>query len=392
MKTGMLLLSSLVLTLACIAPAAADEPMPEATRSAEIRPPVIQSPVTPSAAPSDKSARESAVEQSPAAKPAEPSAEEIQRWIKQLDADEYWTREEASKRLARAGRGAVAPLAEAARCEKLEVSTRAIQALARFLELDDPSLELAAESALEEIAASRATSAAAHADSALDGYRGNRQERALARIRQLGATVMSSTLANGEIMLVRVTIAEGWRGVPADLAALRRVPSLHELSIYSQKIDDDGVKHLSTLKQLANLNLYGTGISDDGIARLKSALPATDIEWRKGALLGVHGDPNRLGGGGLVSAVRPGTAAHKAGLEPGDIIRKFDGKPVEDFIGLTNLIRTKGGGETVEIEFQRDTGGAEKETLKRKVTLDEWKAPVPSVSAEWEGEIIIPRR
>ena len=42
------------------------------------------------------------------------SPESIVRWIKQLDSDEYWTREDATKRLFLAGAEAVGPLGEAA--------------------------------------------------------------------------------------------------------------------------------------------------------------------------------------------------------------------------------------------------------------------------------------
>ena len=117
----------------------------------------------------------------------EPTSDEINRWIAQLDSDEYWTREDANKRLFRAGKAAVGALSQAARSEKLEVSMRTIGVLARFLDAEDATIEFAAETALEEIAAGRVTSSAAHADTALAGYRGNRQDRVLAKLRQLGA-------------------------------------------------------------------------------------------------------------------------------------------------------------------------------------------------------------
>jgi hypothetical protein len=51
----------------------------------------------------------------PAIKADPAAAEDVGRWIKQLDSDEYWTREEASKRLFRAGAFAIEALGEAAR-------------------------------------------------------------------------------------------------------------------------------------------------------------------------------------------------------------------------------------------------------------------------------------
>ena len=105
-------------------------------------------------------------------------------------------------------------LGEAGRSEKLEVSTRAVSVLARFLDLDDPQLEFAAENILEEIAAGRVTSAAARAETALAGYRGSRQERRLAKLRQLGATVTAMSFSTGDVSSVQIAIGEAGTGRP----------------------------------------------------------------------------------------------------------------------------------------------------------------------------------
>jgi hypothetical protein len=329
------------------------------------------------------------------AKSADVTPEEIGRWIKQLDSDEYWTREDASKRLFRAGASAIAALSEAARSPKLEVSTRAVGVLSQFLELDDPQLELAAESVLEEIASSRVTSAAARAETALEGYRGGRQDRALAKLRELGASVASSSLSSGEIAVSQITIGEGWRGATHDLAALKHIPSLRRLSIYEESVDDGALTHLIPLKQLEFMDLFGTGISEDGIGRLKKSLANVKIDGRKGGLLGVGGDPTARGGGCLVQSVQPGSAADKAGLQPGDIITKFEGKEVADFTALTQLISAKGGGETVELEFERQTQVGEKiekQRVSKKATLDRWKSRMAlNVIQSGDVEIILGR-
>jgi hypothetical protein len=331
----------------------------------------------------------------PIEEPLPPPTDEISRWIKQLDSDEYWTREDASKRLFRAGRAAVAALSEAARSPKLEVSTRAVAVLAQLIELDDPRIELAAESVLEEIAASRVTSAAARAETALEGYRGSRQERALARLRELGASVVATSFSNGDVAAVQITIGEGWRGNTDDLVALKRIPKLQRLSIYEGSVDDGALQHLLSLKQLTGLELFGTGISDDGLKELTKELANTKIDRRKGGLLGVGGDPTVRGGGCFVTTVQPGTAADKAGLQPGDVITKFEGKEVSDFTALTELISAKGGGETVELEFERQTQVGEKiekQSFTRKATLDRWKTRMAlNVIQSGDLEIIIGR-
>jgi hypothetical protein len=326
--------------------------------------------------------------------PSEPSPEMLSRWIAQLDSDEYWTREDASKRLFRAGRAAIGALRAAADSEKLEVSSRAVAVLSRLLELEDPQAELAAETALEEIAEGRVTSAAARAESALESYRGSRQERALARLRQLGATIATRALPTGEIALVHITIGEGWRGDGDDLAALKRIPSLQRLSIYVESVDDDDVKHLASLKQLTDLELFGTAISAPALEKLAASLAPTRVDGRKGGLLGVQGSREAKGGGCLVTGVQQGSAADKAGLQPGDKIVKFEGAAVADFTSLTKLIATKGGGETVELEIERQsqTGDQiETETLHKKATLDQWKNQ-PLMNASYgDLEIIIGR-
>ncbi len=297
-----------------------------------------------------------------------PSKEQIQRWVTQLDANEFWTREEATKQLYRAGRPAVAALAESARSDKLEKATRSIAILCRLLESPDPQTELAAETALEEIASARVTSAAGRAEAVLAGFRETQSERALSKLEQLGAQVVGSALPNGERAIIHVAIGEGWRGENADLAALKRIASIDRLSIYLPAVNDDSVKHLSGLRQLTTLELYGTRISDEGMQQITAALPNTKIDRRRGAMLGVLGQANQQGGGCRVRGVQSGTAAEKAGLRAGDVVIQFDGKSVDDFDMLTKAIAEKFGGETVELEINRNG-----EKVKKQVTLGQWK-------------------
>lgn len=99
----------------------------------------------------------SALAEIPAAaeKPAPQSAGTIGDLIKQLDADEFPRREEASRRLAELGGAAVQELAKAAQQPTAEVSTRAFAILEAFLESEDETLRPKARQALKEIAAQR---------------------------------------------------------------------------------------------------------------------------------------------------------------------------------------------------------------------------------------------
>jgi serine protease Do len=65
--------------------------------------------------------------------------------------------------------------------------------------------------------------------------------------------------------------------------------------------------------------------------------------------------------GALVSAVTPDGPAAKAGLAPGDVILKFDGKDVSTMRGLPRLVAQAPIGKAVDVELLR---GGEKKTIK----------------------------
>jgi serine protease Do len=70
--------------------------------------------------------------------------------------------------------------------------------------------------------------------------------------------------------------------------------------------------------------------------------------------------------GALVSTVRAGGPAAKAGLEPGDIILEFNGKPVHRRDELTPIVTATKPGSTVPVKILRD-----KREMSLNVTVDE---------------------
>src|SRR5207248_8945569 len=62
----------------------------------------------------------------------------------------------------------------------------------------------------------------------------------------------------------------------------------------------------------------------------------------------------RVEGGALVETVAPNTPAAKAGLKPGDVIVRFDGKNVRSFTDLENAVATVTPGNTVPLNVIRD--------------------------------------
>jgi serine protease Do len=70
--------------------------------------------------------------------------------------------------------------------------------------------------------------------------------------------------------------------------------------------------------------------------------------------------------GALVSTVRPNGPAAKAGIEPGDVIVEFNGKPVHRRDELTPMVTATKPGSTVPVRILRD-----KKEMSINVTIDE---------------------
>ena len=68
-----------------------------------------------------------------------------------------------------------------------------------------------------------------------------------------------------------------------------------------------------------------------------------------------------------VGIVKPGTAAHRAGIRTDDIITRFDGKKITDFDTLVELIGRHQPGEKVPVEIIRQGT-----RLTVEVELGEW--------------------
>ena len=58
--------------------------------------------------------------------------------------------------------------------------------------------------------------------------------------------------------------------------------------------------------------------------------------------------------GALVDEVADGSPADDAGFERGDVITSVDGRPVEDSVSLTAVVREYAAGDTISVTYQRD--------------------------------------
>jgi hypothetical protein len=105
------------------------------------------------------------------------NADDVAKWIKQLDADNFADRQAASESLFTAGKAAIPALTEAAAGESLEVTVRSIDLLQRFMESEDQSVKDAAKDGLEKIARSDKASAARRAKQALHPEEDEQQQQ-----------------------------------------------------------------------------------------------------------------------------------------------------------------------------------------------------------------------
>jgi hypothetical protein len=351
--------------------------------------------------------------------PAErPTSEQIQKWIADLDSQRYQAREDATAGLLQGGYDAVGPVGQAAAEGGLEVAIRAVYVLREAALSEDARTAEAAERALQELSQTRSV-AASRAAGTLQNLAEMRRRRIGAYLANLGAEFKSTQRFAGVdpypdpfglwidhnwkgtdedfakikhlTQITRVTlegprVTDAWLRQIAELpnltavsvkrakvtseglAALKRIPNLQELNLYYSPVGDGAIDPLADLRGLTVLKLYGAGFTPEGEQTLRRAFAqtATDVDMRRGAFLGVGCNP--LPAGCMISFVREGSAAAKAGLQMGDVIVRYDGKKVDDFEGLTALIALHAPGETSEVEILRGSV-----VHKKKVTLGEWE-------------------
>ena len=281
----------------------------------------------------------------------QPEHASISRGIADLASSDYARREAATRDLARSGSAVVRPLAEAIhRADDLEVCSRGIEILQELLVGDDEQAASEAERVLEQLSGHYDAAASRMALATLEFHNVALAEESQLRLESLGASIETTMIPDGRVGL-HVTLNDQWTGTPDDLRFIARLPDVLQLSIHCVRLDDESVRQLSRLRRVDQLALFNTDLSDEAAARLDAALPGTKVDLRKGGKLGVGGQPLLVPC--VITQVQPGSAADKAGIRVGDVIRSFDGQQVETFEDLTNKIGTRGPGDKVEVGVER---------------------------------------
>jgi len=303
-----------------------------------------------------------------------PTAEQIGSWVKKLGSEVFFERERAAEQLLAAGPAAVDALSEAAAGSDPEIVDQAVRLLLRMSQVEEGAdqRELAhSEALLRRIAQleDRPLESGA-AQAVLSTYD---RKRAILKIKSLGGTFEAEGLAqrqrNGAPQLEVLRLGAEWEGGDDGLEHVNKLTDLRLLRVHGTDVSDKGLPHLHNMHRLVRIELYGTEVTPEGVARLRQALPTTQIEHRLGALLGVEGDTTWQGqGGALIRGVRDNTAASKAGIQAGDLIVKYDGKPVADFHALTAYIAKRAPGDKAKLTIIR--GG---HPFEVEVTFGGWE-------------------
>lgn len=286
-----------------------------------------------------------------AARPQQPAnAEQIARWLKELDDSQYLVREAATQHLADAGAAALDSLLSVANGERPEPADRATWILQRYSRSRDSELAFAALERLAQL--KNAPSIAAKADAEL-------AERALAvcqqRLTSLGADVtvtIGQESVQSVVPMVFVRLGERWRGTAEDLRQLTKLKQQRFFRLEGARINDDVVKMFAEKEKLALLHLFNTSATPASIDVVKQKHPDAKLFVRNAAMLGVGGDTHASGV--LVHEVPQGSGAATAGILPGDIITALDGQKIPDFDRLTAHIAQHQPGDKVEVAILRN--------------------------------------
>lgn len=299
---------------------------------------------------------------SPVVAPTQPTPEEVERWVHDLNAPEFTKREEATRRLLVAGPVALEALVKGAQSGSLEATCRVNTILRTWYTSGKEELIEPAEVAFEQLSESKNRHAAGRAVATLEQYATTiRQERAIAQIKQLGGTAEELNFS-GRLRVVSpddtkfymVILGRNWRGGEQGLKYLRRVA---------------GLRTLYLLQDQTSGKIVTPGVTQDSIDELHRAIPGLAIDYRGPAFLGVKA--NATNSLCRIDEVPPDTPAARAKLLPGDVVFQFDGQPVNSFQDLVKRIGTKQPGDVITLEVLRGLDDDDVIALERFQLLPE---------------------
>ncbi|KAA5545170.1 PDZ domain-containing protein [Roseiconus nitratireducens] len=323
-------------------------------------------------------------------------------WAEQLSHPRFLRRESAERHLIDGGEKAVPVLIEALGSGDLETTQRVISVLARIAQSEPPLHTEGAFAALSDIARRGVSTKSSVAKSTLQDLILQRQHEARVQLTAAGVFVDIDTVALGARSQDRpiVRIDENWNGdvqtldwlrwlaeydfavlkgksiTPEVFEAIARMPDLETLVVIESelsaasiealqqrtrldaiefryiRLNEDILTALAEVRLRSAIYLMGTGVSTDRVEQLRAELPGLEITHRQGGFLGVV-CRSVFDNVCEVSQILEDSAADKAGLRPGDIVTRIDGKTIARFEDLQNQINTRIPGDEISIQFRR---------------------------------------
>ncbi len=147
------------------------------------------------------------------------------------------------------------------------------------------------------------------------------------------------------------------RGIPAVQIFTGPHKDYHRPGDTADKIDYEGLERIAEFT--GELVSYLAG-RDEALnfvppgAEKAAARVTTSGSGARRVSFGSIPDFNHTGEGVLLSGVIPGSPAEKAGLKEGDLLVEFEGAPVEDLRGFSNILKGLSPGDEVTVVFVRD--------------------------------------
>lgn len=296
-----------------------------------------------------------------------PSAEQIAKWIADLDDNQYRVREAATQRLVAASVAAIDPLVSAANSKNPEPADRAVWILRQLGQSPDRD---AAMAALTGLAALRDRPAIAdEAAAALDRLREQICQENLAK--QGGRlTIVMDQMEFSQVQMVRVVLDDNWRGTTDDLKGLTALKQRNFFRLEGTGVGDAEARLFADVDHLRVLKLINTHVTPAAVDAIKAQNPKAIVYMKNRALFGISGATHAQGV--VVQSVQSGTAAAAAGVVPGDVIAQIDGQPLPDFDRLTARIAQHAPGDEVDVQILRGD-----DRMTKRVKLGTWASVEP---------------
>lgn len=190
---------------------------------------------------------------------APPTADDVRRWVRDLDDPRYRVRDAASKQLLAAGPSSVEALLSPAASADAEVADRAFKILAEMADSEDGPTQRVARDALRKLAeGSGRVSATAAA------VLKKRKQDYAGRLTTLGARLEFDGDEVTDIDL------DGVKEMAAATALLGEFPETKYLSASTKMFDDTAAKSLVLLPNLEAVNLYQSALGDEGLKTIST--------------------------------------------------------------------------------------------------------------------------